>query len=155
MKLEKRHFVVVLPGDVKVFRDLDCSDDRSWSIQNNIRSMAQAAVWDAKLTTPRKNPQTVKVKVFEQRIQNGQIEEKFIGEFDIQLALERMTDEDYDNEVREITSCLPFEFKGFVENTLSNIERASFEENVDTAREIVRRLAPTVEKYTERILKKG
>ena len=154
MKLEKRHFVVVLPGDVKVFKDLE-HDDRSWSVQNSIRSMAQEVVWASKLTTPRKNPQTVKVKVFEQRIQNGQIEDKFIGEFDIQLALERMTGEDYDNEVNEIVSCLPFEFKGFVLNTLANVERASFEENVDTAREIVRRLAPTVEGYTERILKKG
>ena len=154
MKLEKRHFVVVLPGDVKVFKDLEY-DDRSWSVQNIIRSMVQDVVWNSKLTTPRKNPQTIKVKVFEQSIQNGLMVEKFCNEFDIQLALERMTGEDYDNEVNEIVSCLPFEFKGFVLNTLANVERASFEENVDTAREIVRRLAPTVEGYTERILKKG
>jgi hypothetical protein len=153
MKLEKRHFMVVLPGDVKVFKDLE-HDSRSWSVQNSIRSMAQEVVWASKLTTPRKNPQSIKAKVFEQRIQNGQIEDKFISEFDIQLALERMTYEDYTIEVEEILSCLPVEFKGFVLDTLAD-ERASYEEKVDVAREIVGRLAPTVERYTERILKKG
>jgi hypothetical protein len=153
MKFEKRQFVVVLPGDVKVFKDLE-HDDRSWSVQNSIRSMVQDVVWNSKLTTPRKKPQTINVKVFEQTIQSGQIAEKFIGEFDIQLALERMTDEEYVNEVEEIVSYLPVEFKGFIQYMMVE-ERASYEEKVDLAREIVDRLAPTVEKYTERILKKG
>jgi hypothetical protein len=144
---EKRHFVVVLPGGVKVFKDLEIRDERPSYIQNDIRAMAQGVVCAAKLTTPRKNPQTIKVKVFEQTIQNGQMVEKFSNEFDIQPSLERMTASEYAEEYTAVVKDLPIPFKDFVADQVADRDPSCFEERIDVAIGITRAIADAIAKY--------
>jgi len=148
MKYEKRHFVVVLPGDIRVFKDLEIRDERSSRILEEVRSMAQQVVWGAKLTTPRKNPQTIKVKVYEQTIREGKISEAGWSQFDIQPLLEPMTGAEYAVEVTEVLTSLPHEFHNFVSQRAEG--HSSYEERIQVIREIVESLEKAITSYRNR-----
>ena len=148
MKYEKRHFVVVLPGDIRVFKDLEIRDERSSRILEEVRSMAQQVVWGAKLTTPRKNPQTIKVKVYEQTIREGKISEAGWSQFDIQPLLEPMTGAEYAVEVTEVLTSLPHEFHNFVSQRAEG--HSSYEERIQVNREIVESLEKAITSYRNR-----
>lgn len=152
MKFEKRHFEVVLPGDIRVFKDLEIRDERPARIQDEVRQMVQQVVYAAKLTTPRKNPVDIKVKVFEQTIKDGKIVETPCGSLDITPPLEPMTRQEYDEEIRGILADLPASFHSFVSHQLSERD-VSYEESVGIARELVDGLRPAIAAYAELVIK--
>lgn len=146
----KRHFVVVLPGNVRVFKDLEGQETRGWTDKDRVRQMAQEVVYAAKLTTPRKRPTDIVVPVFEQTIKEGKIVETLFGQFDISLPLEPMSGEEYMQERTEAMAVLPVEFRNFVISQVTDYD-SSYEEKMNLAREMADGLAKAIAAYTNRI----
>jgi hypothetical protein len=147
----KLDFVVVLPSGVESNHEVLYYDDGRRQ-NNSAQRAAEEAVRQAKLTTSRKEPQTVRVKVFALSIKLGTLVRSPAGTFDIMPPLERMTEDEYTDELNELLADLPDEFKNYVSQTAyEEGHSAGYEEVITCARNIVCNLKPAVDAYTKRL----
>lgn len=110
---ETRSIVVVLPNGYEHFCEI--------TIFNNTHNYeyvhaAADAVQAARLTTPRSNPQHIKVTIFNLSIEKGQVRRKLYGNLNVPLPLERMTEADYASAIADIVKGLPESFRNYVTN---------------------------------------
>ena len=124
----------------------------SWS-DLDYSNQCRYAVYSAKLTTPRKNPTQVVVRVFELRLKEGKVEKRSVGAWDVIPPLERLTSPEYKQEMEDLLSDIPEEFHSFVRDICYD-KCDSFEERIDLAGTIVCKLKECVDKYTNRVSNK-
>lgn len=121
---------------------------------HDIVTAAQDAVRQLGIRTPRKNPQPVKVTVFTQRLERGDIKET-PHKLEVVPYLERMTDTEYKEEMDELLKPLPPEFHAFVRGQAYDQGHSSgYEEVVSIAQGLVHDLEPCVMAYTKRLNRK-
>jgi hypothetical protein len=100
--------------------------------------------------SPRKNPITIKVKVYRLDIVEGALVRKFIKDEVVQPSLERMTDEEYVEEMNELLKDIPKEFHDFVRNdSYDRGHSAGMEEVISHACDLVFNLKPCIEAYKQ------
>lgn len=144
---DKKNFVAVLPDGTEHFEELSMFSPRGWS-HHDYERVCENAVRNARLTTPRNNPDCVKVDLFVVSIQNGSLNRHKVGNYSITPPLERMTDSDFNAEMRDILGEIPEEFHSYVSSeSWDRGHSAGYEECVSIARSIVFSLKPCIESY--------
>lgn len=151
----KEQLVAVLPDGTEHFEELRYFTDRHRSIDSDFRLICENAVRKAGLTTPRHDPVPVQVGLFDLEIQAGKLGRRKIRAFDIMPPLERMTDAQYSDEMQEILSEVPVEFRSYVASeSYDRGHSAGYEECTNIAQSIVAALKPCIEAFritTERV----
>lgn len=148
MREPKKNYVAVLPDGTEIFTDVS-----SPSLYSAERICGEA-VRSSELRTPRVNPTMVKVDLFSLEIEKGKLKRRYIGEYEVMPYKERMTEPEYRNEMKNIVSQLPEEFRGYVESRAwDDGHSAGYEEVVSLAESMVDELLPCIDKYTKRITK--
>lgn len=152
MSTQMKNLVAVLPDGTEHFADVRVYGQR---VTTEYRQVAEDAVRKAGLTTSRKDPQTVKVKVFVLGILKGAIHRESAGQYDITPPLERMTEQEYAEEMKEILADLPEAFRSYVESeAYEDGHSAGYEEVVTLARNMASSLKRPIAEYTESLKKR-
>jgi hypothetical protein len=152
--MEKRHYEVIVPGvngsffyDIPVYDRIGVGDVNN----NRLKEAAEKAVREAKLTTPRKNPQSIEVQVIRLEIQDGKLQ-RTPNKVRVQPPLAKMTKAEYDEEMAEVVKDLPEEFRQFViGRSYEDGHSSGYEEVINYAVELTDALTPCVTAYTNRI----
>ncbi len=145
--MKSRQCVAVLNG-IDFFGDVD--DFRT------AKDLAQAAVRDQKLTTPRADPREVKVEIFNLAINKGKLERYAIGAYAITPTLERMTSAEFAAEEKELLARLPEELRGWASGLAYDRGHSSgHEEVINVLEHLTSALEVPLEKYTHRITKEA
>ena len=133
----KRQYVAVLPDGTEYFGEA-----------YNGHSVCEDAVRRLNLTTPRANPQKVSVKLFELVIMDGNLKRLARATQEVLPSLERMTEEEYNSELREILKPLPVEFHAFITHqAYEQGHSAGYEEVIGIARDLANDLLPCINDY--------
>ncbi len=153
MPNETRNFVAILPNGTESNHEIHWETNNTRWNDSKIRSIAEAAVRDAGLTTPRNSAGvTVPVKVHPLEIRKGQLVRGMGTTFNVVPPLARMTDDDYNRELNEALNDLPDEFRDFIsQRAYEDGHSAGYEEIVNLARSLATDLKPAVDKYTKRL----
>lgn len=145
---QKRTYVVVFADKTEHFVEIMYNSE-SFSAKN----ICQDAVRSKKLTTSRKNPQTVAVELFAVEISGGQLNRRKVGNYEVMPSLERMNSEEYNEELAEAIEELPEEFQSYVSHAAwERGHSAGYEEVVNIAREMASDLLPHLQRYQKRIM---
>lgn len=147
---ESRNILAILPDgfEYNVVLQFNAGDH----YQHLYQRIAEDAVRKKGLTTPRNNPTRVSVKIFVLTIVNGELKKTPITGYYIMPPLERMTEEEYGQEMKEVLQNFPEEFQVYVSQTAyEDGHSAGYEEVVNIARNIVSNLKPVIDSYTKRI----
>lgn len=148
MREPKKSFVVVFPDRTEYYMDFPASRPVA------CKQICEEAVHRSPLRTPRANPTPVKVRLFSLEITRGGVTRGYIGEYEVMPYLERMTEPEYRNEMKNIVSQLPEEFRSYVERrAYADGHSAGYEEVVSHAESMLDELLPCIDKYTKRITK--
>lgn len=111
---EKRHFIAMVCFRTPIENPIEIPIDACIDRLRTIESVAKDAVYKAGLTTHRNNPETFHVKMIELFIENGKMERKPVGEYDITPPFAPMTEEEFNVEMKDALSGLPESFQKFV-----------------------------------------
>lgn len=143
-KDDVRHYVAVLPDGTEKFFDAHFDhQDSDWAARQAVDG----------LTTPRADPQPVRVKVMKLKIRNGKLEREFACEHRLMPRLAPMTEAEYIRHLEEAVKSLPDEFRTWVRGTAwEQGHSAGYEEVVSIAESMADELKPVVDVYTRRIL---
>jgi hypothetical protein len=147
-----KNLVAVLPDGKDYFAAINfrAGENR----QSLYRDVAQDAVRKAGITTPRKDPKTVHVKMFVLKIDNGQLKREEITGYDVTPPMVRMTENEFYQEREELVMELPVEFHSAVNQMAwEHGHSAGYEEVINYLRELVSNLKPCIEKYKANHLK--
>lgn len=140
-------FVVVLPNGFEYHAEQDPKD-----ILFSYRRMCEAAVSKAGLTTPRKSLDAVTCAVCQLVLRDGKLTRVFINHFAVHPPLERLKDDEFEQEMRALLSDLPDEFQSFIrEQAYDRGHSAGMEEVLSIAQDLHHNLKECVDKYTSRI----
>lgn len=146
---EKRSYVVVFPDGFEHFSEIQYHPESF-----NAKRICEDAVRARKITTSRTNPQKVAVQLFGLEINKGELTRRLVINCEVFPALERMTGDEYNEELQTALDDLPEEFQEFVRSTAwDRGHSAGYEEVVLIAQNIASDLRPYVERYQKRILK--
>lgn len=138
--------VAILPDGTEYFGEV------TGRVGSQARDVAEAAVRKAKLTTSRKNPVEVTVQVYQIAAKDGELTRRSIGEIVVMPTLERMTQEEYTEEMESILSDLPEEFRLFVsQQSWEEGHSAGYEEVVNYAQDYAYSLASAIKAYNQRM----
>jgi hypothetical protein len=152
--MDKTSYVAVL-GTEEQFGEFYHQGTKAFGENLNKKGLAEQLVRRLGLTTPRKDPQKLKVDVFRLDIVQGQLKRVPVGTYDVQPYLERMTDEEYADELKDILSDVPEEFWPFVKSQSWDRGHSSGnEEVISYARELVGELAPCIAAFEKKKKKK-
>ena len=145
----KDKYVAVLPNGSEHFGEWE-ENRRGDSYER--QKLCDDAVRNFDMTTPRRKPVAVKVELFRLDVINGQLVRKSCGMFDVTPPLERMTDDEYTEEMNEILKELPKEFRSYVQSAAYDRGHSSgCEEIVSIASEMADELVSCIVAYTKRI----
>lgn len=150
MAIETVQVVAILPDGREYFADLRKYGNNS---RFDYEQAARDAVRKYELTTPRKNPQTVDVKVCGLSIKEGKLERSTGCTFKITPPLERMTEEEYTTEMKAILDTIPESFRSFVSiYSYEHGHSAGYEEIILIANNLVNALKPCIEEFHKSII---
>lgn len=145
----KKNYVVVFPDGTEYFKEDLISS------HHDCKKLCEEAVYRSTLKTSRAAPTPIKVKLFSIEIIKGKLDRMFIGEYEIMPNTEPMTDFEYLEEMKNILSVVPEEFRYYVENEAYDKGHSSgYDEVIMLARSIVWDMTPCIEKYRLRLLNK-
>ena len=145
---EKRTYVVIFPDQSEHFQEI------SYHSENfHAKGICEDAVRAKKLKTSRKNPQKVAVELFAVEVSKGELKRRKIGNYEVMPYLERMTGEEYNEELMQALEELPEEFQNYARQAAwQRGHSAGYEEVVNIAKEIVSDLLPHIKRYQRRIM---
>jgi hypothetical protein len=113
----------------------------------------QEAVRFWQLTTPRAEPQQVRVQLFRLKIVKGQIARQTISTYTVTPPLERMTADEYSAEMDEILAALPGPFRAYVgSEAYERGHSAGYEEVVGIAQAMADALKQPIADYRKQVL---
>lgn len=151
---ESRNYVVILPDGSESFHDVRWDADRRFN-EGKLHDMALTAIRQAKMTTPRKNPQAVTVQVARLEIKQGQVVRSGLTPLSVTPPAAPMTEVEFNEEMAEVTAELPEEFAAYVARKAWEDGHANgYEEVASIAGNMASELKPVVAKYTDRLKKK-
>lgn len=146
----KKSVVAVLPDGTEHFEEI--TSEKSFSYRD-YEGVCENAVSKAKLKTPRNNPVAVNVDLFSLEIKNGKLERRKINTYGIVPQLERMTDDEYNAEMKEILSEIPQEFHSYVwSESYDRGHSDGMEGCVNIAVSIVSALKPCIKEFRKNIM---
>lgn len=146
----KLSYVAVLQDHPEQFFDINDEPRQRGVRVIELQTKAEAVVRNLGITSPRKDPITVPVRIQQLIIKNGKLERTTGTTYNVQPPLERMTDDEYNEEMAEILKSIPPDFHQFI-NTQA-YERghsSSHEECVNIARSLASDLLPCINKFAE------
>ncbi len=141
--MSMKNYVAVLPDGSEHYED-----------SYDARQVAQDVVRKAGITTSRKNPQQVSVKVYELTIKAGKVHRGYGSDIKVMPYRIPMTETEFNEEMREITDQVPEAFRPYV--TSESWDRGhsdGYEEVVLIAGNIVHALLPGIKRYTNDLAK--
>ena len=139
-------FVLILNGKER-FIELK-SPDRWETRSSQLTRSCDNLVRDMKLCTPRKNPSSVIVKIFQLEIVNGELKRRFCADKTVQLPSEDMTESEYNEELADAVKELPEPFQRYVCNlAYDDGHSAGYEEVVSIAERMATELLPVIKEY--------
>ena len=144
MTRKTQEVACILPDSTEIFLTVE----DNWGCGFNYINAADKAVRQTGLKTNRKNPERVKVKIYSLTIKNGQIERTCVGQPEVTPELERMTDQEFNEELDEILNTLPKAFRSFVSSRAwDEGHSAGHEEVINIARGLAYDLEPAIKEY--------
>ncbi len=106
-----------------------------------------------KVTTPRTDPQKLTVKIYTLVINGLEIERRLTQTLPVQPPLERMTEAEYEAELRDLLEDVPFEFLSYVSSEAYDRGHSEGREQViQIAQSMVYNLRPVIVDYTQRLV---
>lgn len=149
--MNEKNLVAVLPNRTEYFETVHIVPGNLCDDQ--YRQVAEHAVRDAKMTTPRHKPQKVTVSVSVLVIEKGRLHRYPHASFDIQPPLESMDKEQYEEEMKAILILLPAPFHLFVRRLAwDEGHAAGYEEVVNIAINITNALLNPIAEYRSNLL---
>ena len=135
-------YIAVLPDGTEYSEEWT-KDHRP--ISDRSRSQCEDAVRRFKLTTSRKNPQRIEVKLFKMEVKDGEVKRVPQGSFDVLPYLEPMTYTEFDDELNEELEKIPAEFHDFVRSfSNEHSSESTYESQYNLAQQIVDGLIPCI-----------
>lgn len=106
------------------------------------------------LKNTRKNPnRIVKVELFKLVIEQGKLVRQFAGRFVATPPLERMTEQEYNEEWNELLKDIPKEFHSFImSDCYERGHSAGYEEVINYAHEMCHNIKEPIKKFKESLL---
>ncbi len=145
----KHQYVAVLPDGTEFFGE---AEDGSSLLSGSPENVCEQAVRKAGLTTPRANPQKVKVGLFRLEIKEGKLERRPCGTKEVMPYLERMTEDEYATEMMDILGPLPEAFRQFVRSqAYDRGHSAGYEEVISIASDLASELLPCCKEYATQL----
>ena len=146
---------VLVNGELKeYFGELNIQNGRLESLET--KSFADTVVRHFKLTTPRKNPMQVVVKLSTLEIKGGKMERKFYGNIPVMPYLKAMTVDEFNAEQAEILKECPEEFRGvFSGKAWEDGHSAGYEEVISHLSELVDAFKEPINKFANRLGRNG
>ena len=117
-----------------------------------IERLAGNAVSNYKITTPRKNPCAIGVKIVVVEVKNNALLHRHHALLQITPPLSAMTEAEYDQECDEILTDVPEEFHSVLRDMAYDRGHSSGrEEVVGILRDLVGHMSPVVKKYHKKV----
>jgi len=146
-------YAAVIDGKETVFEaDPSASENSSESV----KWATERVVRESGLTTPRSNPQTVRVRVEAFGVKDGKMVRTLYRDYDIRPPLARMTDAEYVEERDSALLDVPCEFCPVLSDMAWERGHSSgYEEVINYLLELVAELKPVIESYGKRMAKEA
>lgn len=146
-------FVATIDGKETHF---EANPEASEHSSESVKSMASRIVCEAGMTTPRRSPQTVRVRVESFGVKDGKMVRVLYRDYDIQPPLARMTDAEFKEEQDSTLSEVPSEFRPVLSSMAwDRGHSGGHEEVVNYLRELVAGLNPVIEAYGKRMVREA
>lgn len=150
---EKRNYKFVLPNGNEHFETVDF---QSWKGSNGdqLRNAVESFVrFKSGLTTNRKEPTNIKVKVFRQEIEGGKIKDSLVADYSVTPAYEPMTQEEYDSELKDLLEHIPKAFHPMVrQRAWEEGHSSGLESVIQAADSLITDLQPAIEIYRQSLI---
>ena len=145
-------YIAVLPDGTEYSEEWT---KHGYPLSDRSRSQCEDAVRRFKLTTSRKNPQRIEVKLFKMEVKDGEVKRVPQGSFDVLPYLEPMTYTEFDDELNEELEKIPLEFHIFVRNfTNEHAPESNYDSQFNFAKQIISELKPCIADYIAGLKKK-
>jgi hypothetical protein len=138
----------------RLYRGLRGGDRGRYKIEpHEFQALATDAVREAKLTTPRNNPQVVPVQIYRQDAdEKGALRQLLVTTVSVTPTLARMTDEEYEAEKLRIVAAVPPEFQSkLAYMAYERGHSAGCEEIILILQALVDDLKPAIDAFAERL----
>lgn len=141
-----RNLVVVHPDGREYF--LETPDDRYGM---NYIQAAETAAGNWNLTTSRKKPEVVPLKVYQLNIASGMLVRYLLGEVGVTPRFKPMTDTEFKEELLLLIKDLPPAFQGWVEyGAWEKTQDEPYEEVIGQVQGMLPRLKATIKQHDKR-----
>lgn len=148
---DNKYLVAVLPGGQEIEFMFRPSRGLGWSKHEYERACG-VALAKAGITTPRDNPQSIFVELFERVLSGGDTARRHRGTFEVVPPVASMTPEQFEAEIREALQALPEEFCQFVRQWRHvHGHSAGSEACLNLTRPMLEELRLVIVKYTARV----
>lgn len=152
MTNETRNYVAVLPDGTEHPFDLSSYGRNRGFDKHDFESQISAILSRVGLTTPRKEPQAVKVKCFRLSIKGLTLERTPAGTYEVTPPLERMTEAEFTEEQAYLLKRAPEEFhSALTHKAWEDGHSSGYEEVILTLDNLIDWLEAPLKAYTDRI----
>lgn len=142
--MEKTHYVFILPDETESYAELINTSN----IQYDISNYANNLVRKAGITKKRKEEKVVLVDVYRQYISQGKLCRTKVMTCKVTPHNERMTEEEFTAEMKQVTGQLPKAFAEFVDGLSYDLGHyAGYEEIISYANTITDSLIEAIKKH--------
>lgn len=149
---EKRNYKFVLPNGNEHFETVDF---QSWKGSNGdqLRNAVESFVrFKSGLTTNRKEPTNIKVRVFRQEIEGGKIKDSLVADYSVTPAYGPMTEVEYVSELQDLLAHVPKAFQPFVrQRSWEEGHSSGYEAVIQHADGLITDLKPAIEIYKKEL----
>jgi hypothetical protein len=137
-------------NEVHFEADINASEGSSQSVQYAVNKIIR----EAGLTTTRKNPQTIPVKVFLIELNEGKLERKHTRLFQIVPPIARMTEDEFNEEQIRMIKDIPNEFHDSLTSVAWDMGGVDgYEEVISELSYLITEFTPAIREYKKNILK--
>lgn len=147
----KRSFVVIIPDGSDRFFELD--EMRGMIRKVDIEREASRFLVDAGFRSPRNNPRTLELPVFELLIKQGQLVRKEYNRVSVVAPPAAMTETDFNEDQAALLEQVPVEFHAALSaKAYEDGHSNGWEEIINNLDSLVDCLIPAIKAYTTRLL---
>lgn len=130
----------------------ECDTEKNNICTDVIHDKIQRLVSDSGITTSRKNPNKIEVKVTVLKPENGQLVEKDVKVYKIQPPLARMTEVEFTEEQCSLLDGIPYELRdAFTQYAWEHGHSSGYEEVINYLQELVSEFKPAIDKLINRV----
>ena len=146
-KTEKIMVVAVLPDGAEHYGELESRHNGGFPL----KQFAEEAVRANGLTTDRKDPQDVSVRIYALVTRAGKLERDGRGHVTVMPPLKSLTVTEYEAICAEQYNRVPEDFRSYVADELGSHSCSGMDESADVLADIVDRLLPAIKAFMQRI----